>query len=301
MSKHSSEVQVQTFNPSPIACEITLPANACDAHVHVFGPRDRFPYDEKRSSTPQEAGKEILFALHQKMGVGRCVIVQSMVHGLDNRVVEDAILAGAGRYLGVALVPTNVSDVELKRLANAGFRAVRFNFMKHLGAGAHSIDEVIHLTPRLKAVGMHLQVHFESSMVHDLSRALVNSSVPVVIDHMARVDATLGASHADFSKLLEMLRNPLFNVKVSGIDRVDSGVPFSDPSRPYAKGIELARILVDEFPDQCVWGTDWPHPNHTHIPDDGILINSLKLIAPEQVKLEGLLVTNPQRLYAFKH
>lgn len=300
MSIQSNEVVVQTYNPSPSACEIALPVNACDAHVHVFGPRVRFPYDAKRSSTPQEASKEELFALHRKMGIGRCVIVQSMVHGLDNRVVEDAIQAGGGRYLGVALVPTNVSDTELKRLANAGFRGVRFNFMKHLGAGAHTVQDVVNLTPRLKAVGLHLQVHFESSMVHELSHEFEKSSVPVVIDHMGRVDATLGASHADFARLVSLLRNPLFSVKVSGIDRIDAGVPFSDPNRPYYHGIELARLLVSEFPDQCVWGTDWPHPNHTHIPDDGVLINALKLIAPSEDALERLLVSNPERLYAFK-
>jgi 2-pyrone-4,6-dicarboxylate lactonase len=300
MSVQTNEVVVQTFNPSPSACEIALPTNACDAHVHVFGPRDRFPYDANRSSTPQEASKEDLFAMHKKMGIGRCVIVQSMIHGFDNRVVEDAIKAGGGKYLGVALVPVNVADSELKRLANAGVRGVRFNFMKHLCAGAHTVQEVVNLTPRLKAVGMHLQVHFESSMVHELSHEFAKSSVPVVIDHMGRVDATLGVAHADFAKLFQLLRNPLFRVKVSGIDRIDAAVPFSDPSKPYFHGIELARSLVSEFPDQCLWGTDWPHPNHTHIPDDGVLINALKLIAPSEAALERLLVVNPEHFYAFK-
>jgi 2-pyrone-4,6-dicarboxylate lactonase len=45
-----------------------------------------------------DATKQMLFALHHQQGIARCVIVQSLVHGTDNRVVEDAIAAGAGRY-----------------------------------------------------------------------------------------------------------------------------------------------------------------------------------------------------------
>ena len=199
--------------------------------------------------------------------------------------------AGQGRYLGVALVPANVADAELRRLAAAGFRAVRFNFMKHLAATA-SMDDILALTHRLKAAGLHLQVHFESSMVHSLAAALSRSAVPVVIDHIGRVDAALGAGHADFAALHALLKNPLFLVKVSGIDRID-------PHPPYAHGVALARTLVQSYPDRCLWGTDWPHPNHTHVPDDGELVDALAGIAPTPKLLEQLLVHNPQRLYRF--
>jgi 2-pyrone-4,6-dicarboxylate lactonase len=87
---------VQTFNPHPSQPSLKLPKGACDAHVHVFGPRAVFPFDPERQSTPQDAPKELLFKWHKQMGIERCVIVQSMVHALDNRVVEDAIKAGGG-------------------------------------------------------------------------------------------------------------------------------------------------------------------------------------------------------------
>lgn len=282
---------VLTYSQHPSTPAFCLPPLACDAHVHVFGPAERFPYAESRNFTPVDAPKEKLFALHQQLGIGRCVIVQSAVHGFDNRVIEDAIRASGGRYLGVALVPANVADAELRRLSAAGFRGVRFNFMKHLAAAA-SVDEVVSLTHRLKPVGMHLQVHFESGLIHSLAAALSRSAVPVVIDHMGRVDASLGADHADFSALCELLMNPLFHVKVSGIDRVD-------PRPPYTRAVALARTLVETYPERCLWGTDWPHPNHTHVPDDGVLVDALAGIAPDKRRLEQLLVTNPQRLYRF--
>ncbi len=289
---------ILTYNPQPTRPVLKLPANACDSHVHIFGPAQEFPYAATRNFTPVDAGKETLFALHKTLGISRCVIVQSVVHGFDNSAVEDAIEHGAGRYLGVALVPTSVSDAELQRLSSKGFKGVRFHFMNHLAVGS-SIDEIVQFTHRLKAVGMHLQVHFESSMIHALAAPLSKSAVPVVIDHMGRVDATKGAEYADFDALMSLLKNPLFHVKVSGIDRIDSNPPSAATSPPYPAGVALAKMLVESYPDQCVWGTDFPHPNHTHVPNDSALVEALSRMACTQVLMNKLLVTNPERLYGF--
>jgi 2-pyrone-4,6-dicarboxylate lactonase len=287
---------VQTYLDKPSQAALKLPAKSCDAHVHVFGPTDKFPYSPTRKITPVEAPKEKLFALHKAFGIERCVIVQSVVHGNDNRVVGDAIEAGGGNYLGVALIPVDAPDQELKRLAHRGFRAVRFNFMKHL-TGGFDVQDVLKLTPRLADVGMHLQVHFESELVHSVGKALLQSAVPVVIDHMARVDATLGEGHADFQALMKLLDHQNMHVKVSGIDRIEAT---SQAGSGYPMGTQLAARLVEKFPDQCVWGLDWPHPNHTHIPDDGELVDALAVIAPSADALQRLLVTNPQALYRFE-
>ena len=287
---------VQTYLDKPSQAALKLPAKSCDAHVHVFGPTDKFPYSPNRKITPVEAPKDKLFALHKAFGIERCVIVQSVVHGNDNRVVEDAIEAGGGNYLGVALIPVDAPDQELKRLAHRGFRAVRFNFMKHL-TGGFDVQDVLKLTPRLADVGMHLQVHFESELVHSVGKALLQSAVPVVIDHMARVDATLGEGHSDFQALMKLLDHKNMHVKVSGIDRIEAT---SQAGSGYPMGTQLAARLVEKFPDQCVWGLDWPHPNHTHIPDDGELVDALAVIAPSADALQRLLVTNPQALYRFE-
>ena len=290
-----ANIPVRTYLEHPARPNLLLPPMSCDSHVHVFGPIARFPYATERRATPLEAPKETLFALHRDLGIERCVIVQSITHGTDNRVVEDAIAAGQGRYLGIALVEPGVPDAELQRLAAAGFRGVRFNFMRHIATSA-GVDAVLALTPRLAAVGMHLQVHFESDLIHELSAPLQRSQVPVVIDHMGRVDARRGPDAPDFQALLRLLANPRFHVKVSGIDRIDAHAP---PAERYVHGEALARILVQRFPERCVWGTDWPHPNHTHIPDDGVLVNALGRIAPDAAHLAQLLVHNPQALYRF--
>jgi len=282
-----------SFLASPSRPKLELPAGACDAHVHVFGPQKIFPFAENRPFTPADAPKEKLFALHAMLGIRHCVIVQSTCHGFDNRVVADAIAAKKGDYCGVALVPPTVDDAELARLDSQGFCGVRFNFMSHLGKGPR-IEDAIALTARLAKIGWHLQVHFEASLIDELAPWLKRSAVPVVIDHMGRVDASLGLEQPAFRRLLDLMRDSRFRVKVSGSERI------SRRSSPWEDAIPFARTLVAEFGDRCFWGSDWPHPNLAAIPDDGVLVDLLAEIAPSDKQRQTLLVDNPRRFYRFK-
>lgn len=285
-----------TFQLNPSSPAIKLPVGACDTHFHIFGPGSRFAYDASLPVPPADAPKELLFALHRQLGIDCGVMVQSAVHGYDLGVLEDFLAAGLGRYRGVALVPLTVTDAELQRLQGLGVRGARFHFMRHLKAAA-SPAEVLRFAQRLLPLGWHLQMHFESSLIHELAPVFRASPVPVVIDHMARVDARLGAEHADFRALRDLVQMPHIHVKLSGIDRVDA---LHAGKAPYAMGTELARLLLQEAPAQCLWGTDWPHPNHTHVPDDGVLVDALARIAPTSTLLEMLLVGNPRRFYGFQ-
>lgn len=282
---------IQTYLTNPRKPDFVLPPNSCDAHCHIFGPSNQFSYVQERSWTPVDAGKDALFALHDFLGIQRCVIVQTALHGFDNSVVVDAMQARKGRYLGVALASAKTSSEKIAEMDRQGFRAIRFNFMAHL-KNSDSIEDILALTKRMEPFGWHLQVHFSSDLVHSLTPLLKQSAVPVVVDHIGRVDASLGPDHADFQGLLKLLDDSRFYVKVSGVDRISKNHPYDD-------GVLLAKILVDEFSDRCVWGTDWPHPNHHHIPDDGNLVDLIPRIATNAEKIEKLMVINPEKLYRF--
>lgn len=283
-----------SFHLNPSAPKWKLPSNACDTHCHVFGPQKSFAYAADRTYTPQcEAPKETLFSLHEKLGIERCVIVQTGCHGFDNSAVADAIATKNGNYLGVALLPAYVGLADLLDHVRQGFRAVRFNFMKHLGGGA-SLEEVIALTPLLASLGWHLQVHMESALIADMSRLLKQSAVPVVIDHMGRVDASLGLDHQDFTALRRLLEDNRFWVKVSGVERS------SRQDAPYKDALPFAKTLISQFGDRVLWGTDWPHPNlQGAVPDDGKLADLICEMAPHENQRQALLVDNPSRLYGF--
>jgi 2-pyrone-4,6-dicarboxylate lactonase len=280
------------IHPSPSQPTLRLTPGACDAHVHVFGPVARFPFAAGAPFTPADAPKERLFALHAMLGIGRCVVVQSTCHGFDNSVTADAIAARGGAYCGIALAPLSVADATLHKLHAQGFRGLRFNFMKHLGA-ATPIAKIIALTTRLAALDWHLQVHFDGTMIDDLAPWLLRSATPVVIDHMGRIDAARGLEQPAFRSLCRLLEDTRMWVKVSGSDRI------SGEGSPYADAVPLARTLVEHFGDRTLWGTDWPHPNSRGTPDDGVLVDLLQQIAPSPPLRQALLVDNPQRLYRF--
>jgi len=272
-----------------------LPPGACNAHCHVFGPRERFPYATDAPFVPAaDAPRETLYVLNDGLGLQRCVVVQSTCHGFDNAVTEHAVAGRPHDYRGIALLRPDVPDAELMRLDAAGFRGVRFNFMGHLGRAA-PIEDVLALAVRLAPLGWHLQVHGDPSLVLlELGPQLRRSPVPVVIDHIGRVDAAQGTQGAHFCALCALLDDPRFWVKVSGIDRITRQGP------PYADAVLLARLLVERFGDRVLWGNDWPHPNHAGPPpDDHQLAELVAELAPSAAARQGLLVDNPQRLYRF--
>ena len=282
-----------SFNPSPSKPRLKLPPGACDAHFHVFGPQQRFAFAKERSYTPAgDAPKETLFALHRHLGIERGVVVQSAAHGFDNSAAADLIAARKNDYVGVALVPTNLSSNELKRLDEQGFRGARFHFTRHLGTTA-PIEEVLALAARLAAIGWHLQIHCEAALLGELAPALKRSPVPVVIDHMGRIDAALGLEQAPFRELLKFLESPNTWVKVSGSERI------SKQAAPWKDAHPFARKLVAEHGERVLWGTDWPHPNLKEIPDDGVMVDIIAEMAPAEAQRHALLVDNPRRFYGF--
>ncbi|MFJ1258696.1 amidohydrolase family protein [Cupriavidus sp. CuC1] len=280
-------------DPHPINPLHALPALACDAHCHVFGPAEHFPYAEDRSYTPPDAPFEALAALHDHLGLARGVIVQASCHGTDNTAMLDAITRSNGRYRGVAIVDVTVTDDALKALNDAGVRGVRFNFVAHLG-GAPDLDVFDRVLRRVEALGWHVVLHLDAQDIVKYADLIGRIRVPFVIDHMGRVRAEAGLDQEPFRQLLELMRNPLAWVKVCGSERVSAG------KRPFDDAIPFARALVHAAPDRVLWGTDWPHPNISKdMPNDGELVDLLFRICDDPLLLHKILVENPGRLYDF--
>lgn len=271
-----------------------VPPLACNAHCHVFGPREVFAYAPDAPFVPEaDAPKAALFALNDSLGLTRCVVVQSSCHGFDNAVTLDAVAARPHDYRAIVLLPTDVPDTELRRLDAAGARGVRFNYMGHLGRRV-PLEDVLVLAGRIAPLGWHLQVHGDPSLLAELGPALARSPVPVVIDHIGRLDASQGLQQPDFQTLLRLMDDPRCWVKVSGMDRISTAGP------PYADAQPFARRLVQDFGDRVLWGNDWPHPNHAGPPpDERQLVDLIGSIAPMPAQRQALLVDNPARLYRF--
>ncbi len=267
-----------------------MPAGACDAHCHVFGPGAVFPYAPGRRYTPEDAPKEELRALHKHLGIERTVIVQANCHGTDNRVVLDAIASEPTRIRGVAVVSGDFKDADYRMMHEGGIRGVRFNFVKHLG-GAPDMGVFRKVLDHIKPYGWHVVLHVDAPDIAPLSEMIRGLPVPFVIDHMGRVPSADGVGQSPFRVLLELAKVETGWIKVSGSERI--ALP------PYAAAIPFARALCEAVPDRVLWGTDYPHPNPTHEADETELVDLLPQIAPDPVVRRKLLVDNPARLYGF--
>jgi len=145
----------------PSKPQFKLPAGAVDAHCHVFGPGEEFPYAPERKYTPCDASKAQLYALRDHLGFARNVVVQATCHGADNRAMVDALVNSGGKARGVATVKRSVTDEEIQAMHDAGVRGVRFNFVKRL-VDFTPKEELMEIAGRIAKWGWHVVIYFES-------------------------------------------------------------------------------------------------------------------------------------------
>ncbi|GAB3685973.1 amidohydrolase family protein [Saccharopolyspora tripterygii] len=287
------------WHPNPSAPAFTAPDGAVDAHCHVFGPAEQFPFAPERKYTPVDAAQEQLFALRDHLGLSRNVIVQATCHGTDNSALLDALHASGGRARGVASVSADVTEDELERLHEAGVRGVRFNFVKRLVDDVPT-EALTTIAAKIAPLGWHVVLYFEAPDLPDLEEFFLSLPVPLVIDHMGRPDVTADPGGPEFTAFLDFVGRSGAWVKVSCPERLTRTGPAAlDGQRhAYRDVVPFARAVVAEFPDRVLWGTDWPHPNLTdHMPDDGLLLDHVPQIAVTAEQQQALLVDNPMRLY----
>ena len=271
----------------------TPPPNATDAHCHVFGPADRFPFSPTRTYTPPDAGIDDFEALQDRLGLSRAVFVQASCHGTDNAAMVDALRRGNGRYAGVAMIDESFTTGDIAALHEAGVRGTRFNFVatSRRRARPRGVPAPGRSRP---AVRLAHRAALRRPGPPGLRGAARRAALPVR-------DRPHGARPGDrrcragaFQALLELLRDTRAWVKISGAERLTA-----DGTPPYDDVVPLARALVTAAPDRVLWGTDWPHPNVRHMPDDGDLVDLLVDLVPDEATRHRVLVTNPERLYDF--
>ena len=284
--------RITSWHSAPSKPRYTPPPGAIDAHCHVFGPMARFPFSQQAKYLPEDAGPDMLFALRDHLGFARNVIVQASCHGTDNAATLDAIAKSNGKARGVAVVDPAISDAELQALHTGGMRGVRFNFLKRLVDNAPK-DKFLEVAARLPA-GWHVVIYFEADILEEMRDFIAAIPVPVVIDHMGRPDVTQGPDGADMRAFRSLLDSrPDIWFKATCPDRLDQAN--GDPWHAFAHAVAP---LVADYPDCCLWGTDWPHPNmESHIPNDGHLVDMIPRIAPGAELQRKLLIDNPMKLY----
>ena len=281
------------------------PPGATDCHVHVVGPKRRYPLPPEARYMPSDAPVGDLAAMLKRLGLERVVIVQPSFYGTDNACTLAAIAElGLGMARGVAVLPDKVSADTIDAFNAQGIRGLRVNIATF---GTTPVDDIRQKIEAAAATcaeaGWHVQIFVPSAAIEPLAPALRALPVDTVIDHFGLTDPD--APDAGLATLLKLIDTGKVWVKISGAYRVTK-----DPNHP---GIDpLARALVAANPERIVWGSDWPHtptkdlyhPDPTkESPFQAVDTAGLLALLPRWLEDDALvhrvLVENPARLYGF--
>lgn len=281
--------------------QIAPPSGAVDCHAHIFGPSDCFPYTEGRGYTPPDAPPEKYLELLDGIGFARGVCVQGNAHGFDNRAILAALEQAPERLRAVGITDLRVGSDTLRAWHRAGMRGLRFHLYhpNHRPAYVRGVglDVFEVFRPVMLELGWHMQVWCDWRQLVELEPIFrrISAEMPVVVDHMLNIDASLGPGHPSFQALLRLLGDGAAWVKLSGAYRVSQRFP------NYPDARLLHEALIGANPDRLVWGTDWPHPQiaAAEMPDDGHLVDLFTEWTPDANLRRRILVDNPERLYGF--
>lgn len=264
-----------------------------DCHTHVYGPWEQFPLPADAAYRPSEAPMSRLLALHKQMGISHGVLVQAACYKNDHSALLAALRVTEGRYRGVALIDANTDDASLQQLHDGGVRGIRFNFMGHL-PGERDLDRLRLQAERVRNFGWHVLLHGRIAQLLPVLDAWRDLRVPLVIDHMARIDASRPIDETSLRALEEHLGNNARWIKLSGADRAMQGA-----LPPWKSALPVAKRLLRAAQGDAIWGTDWPHPNiQGPAPEDMKLLEFVSEVCGDASTTSAVLADNPKLLYS---
>src|SRR3546814_17314267 len=91
------------------------------------------------------------------------------------------------------MVQADITAEAVRALDEGGVRGVRFNFVGHLGADADR-GAIRTIVEKVIPLGWHAVIHFDAHRPAELAPFLRELPLPLVIDHMGRIDASAGSS-----------------------------------------------------------------------------------------------------------
>ncbi|WP_020660797.1 amidohydrolase family protein [Amycolatopsis benzoatilytica] len=278
----------------PVRAARDFPAGAWDCHSHVFGPFDRFPAGPSTYPLPDAPPSTYLDML-DRTGASRGMLVQPAPYGSDPGVLVNALAEADGRAVGVATATADCPAGELRRLREAGVRALRFNdrIAPATGArfpGAIGTEAFRELAPTMRELGIHAQIWAALDDCVRIVDEFAGSGIPIVLDHMAQPEVNAGVDAPRFRALLDRISDGTVWVKLT-LCRV------GDPARGYADARPFHDALVEAVPERLLWGSDWPFVRMgDSAPDVADLADMFCDWVDDPALRQLILVDNPRRL-----
>jgi 2-pyrone-4,6-dicarboxylate lactonase len=286
-----------SFDPSEKVL-VKAPLNACDAHFHVFGPAEQYPYDTDLRYKPPHAPLEEYLKLAKHLGIQRYVFVQPSAYGRDNSCMLEAMkIIGTNQCRGIVDIDENAPDALLSTLNTHGVRGVRINvspiFPQKTGLAEQLMPRIKLLATRCAEIGWHLDFLLPGWLTTELTPILHRLEIPFTMAHLGMNLAVDGADSPGFKSFLNLIgdANQLAYAKFTGIYRMSKTTGFTDAD-------PLARAIVARAPTQIIWGSDYPHLSFGD-KSSVELFNLLGRWCPNDAMIQQILADNPQKLYGF--
>jgi predicted TIM-barrel fold metal-dependent hydrolase len=277
------------------------PPNACDAHFHVFGAAERYPYGTDIRYKPPFEPLQAYLKLARRIGFVRYVFVQPSAYGFDNSCMLDAMreLDPAVRRGIIDLDESKTSDKQLAELNALGVRGIRVNVSPvrkpEAGLADSMKPRIARLAKLSKEIGWHLDFLTPGWLISELMPVLRALPIEFTVAHMGLFPAKDGPGQRGFQEFLKLVGDGTKRcwVKLTGIYRFSTAPDFADVK-------PIAQALMATAPGQLIWGSDFPHLSFHDRVGTIQLYNLLGEWAPDAGMRKRILVDNPARLFGFK-
>ena len=212
---------------------------AFDAHLHIIDPNH--PLIENNAYLPDPFTVADYRARLQSLPdvgveVAGGAVVSGSFQGFDQGYLIEALRQLGDNYVGVTQLPDETTDDQIRRLDEAGIKALRFNIARGGSATLDALDSFARRVHDL--VGWHAELYIDARAIDEDLAARIASLPAVSIDH-------LGMHEDGLSTLLRLVEAGV-KVKATGFGRVEL-----DPA-------EAVRRIVDTDPTALMVGTDLP-------------------------------------------
>lgn len=188
---------------TPKKPKIVCPPGSWDCHMHVYGPSERFKFDEGCPYTSEDTLAESYIWQQEILGLQKAVLVNGAGYGLNTDNLRYTLERYSDRFRGVCYLAPETSVAEIRDLKALGLCGARF-VAGPAWPPLPTLDE--RTAHRLHDEGLHIELYnFALGAMGDVKDRLLALPNKVVLDHFGMVDATRGLDDPGFRVLLELL------------------------------------------------------------------------------------------------
>jgi predicted TIM-barrel fold metal-dependent hydrolase len=276
---------IEEFDPPTI-----WPPGSVDCHAHVFDKALRWTAPRRYAPNYNATLDHYIEQLDANR-IDYGVLVQPSFLGTDNAYLLRALAREPRRLKGVAVLPPEVTDIELHRLHAQGVTGLRLNLVDVPIPNLRSAPWAA-LWPRLSLLGWHVELHCAARHLASLIEPLLEAGLAVAVDHFGRPDPAQGVDDPGFESLLRFGASRRVWVKVSAAYRCTQS-----PSS-FVR-VALHTLLASFGSDRLMWGSDWPHTQFepTTSYDDALAI--VGQAGLDTATLEALMRSTANAFYGF--